>query len=158
MVNYAKFYKCALQVNPYSYSGYRGMDNLSEDEYNERILKNCLENDIKIVGLANHGDCNSSESLRRILSDNNILVFPGFEIATAEKIHIVCLFDPSTPISELNRILGSIGMPKYVTGTEVSKLSCLEIADKVIENNGFWYAAHITSDNGILKLGGLHNV
>lgn len=158
MVDYARFYKCALQVNPYTYSSYRGMDNLSEDEYNRSILKNCLENDIKIVGLANHGDCNSSESLRSILSENDILVFPGFEIATAEKIHIVCLFDPSTSISELNRILGSIGMPKYVTGTEVSNLSCLDIAYKVIENNGFWYAAHITSDNGILKLGGLHNV
>ncbi|TQC51273.1 hypothetical protein E1I18_03450 [Mycoplasmopsis mucosicanis] len=158
MVDYAKFYKCALQVNPYSYPKYRGLDNLNEDEYNESILKKCLENDIKIVGLANHGDCDNSESLRRVLSEKDILVFPGFEITTAEKIHIVCLFDPSTSISELNRILGSIGMPKYENGTEVSNLSCLDIARIVTENNGFWYAAHITSDNGILKSGGLHKV
>lgn len=85
MVDYAKFYKCALQMNPYSYAKYRGPANLNEDEYNESILKKCLENDIKIVGLADHNDCNNSESLRRVLSEKDILVFPGFEITTAEK-------------------------------------------------------------------------
>ena len=158
MSNYARFYKCALQVNPYSYIKYRGIYECSEKQYNNEILEKCIQNGIKIVGLANHGDSNSSESLRKILSDNGILVFPGFEIATAEKIHIVCLFPRETDISELNRLLGLLGMPKYKTGTEASNLSCIDIATKVIENNGFWYAAHITSDNGILKLGGLNNV
>ncbi len=158
MTHFAKFYRCALQVNPYSYVSYRGEKHQDEYEYNKQVLNICLENNIKVVGLADHGRVETSESLRKILSDNGILVFPGFEITTAEKIHIVCLFPPETPVNELNRILGQLGMPEIISGTEKSSLSCLSIANKVKDNNGFWYAAHITSDNGILKLGQLQNI
>ena len=36
--SYAKFYKCALQVNPYSYIKYRGLEHeMTEEQYNESI-------------------------------------------------------------------------------------------------------------------------
>jgi hypothetical protein len=43
-VGYASFVKCALQVNPFSYSAaYQGADHgLAEDQYNEAIAKRCL--------------------------------------------------------------------------------------------------------------------
>ncbi len=157
-MKYAQYYKCALQVNPSAYSKYRGKDKIDELEYNEQILDVCKEENIKVVGLADHGSVERSESLRKLLIDNDILVFPGFEISTAEKIHIVCLFSPETDSNELNRILGQLGMPEIKDGTEKSNLSCIDIAKKINENNGFWYAAHITSDNGILKLGQLQHV
>lgn len=157
-MKYAQYYKCALQVNPSAYSKYRGKDKIDELEYNEQILNVCKEENIKVVGLADHGSVERSESLRKLLIDNDILVFPGFEISTAEKIHIVCLFSPETDSNELNRILGQLGMPEIKDGTEKSNLSCIDIAKKINENNGFWYAAHITSDNGILKLGQLQHV
>ena len=35
----AKFWKCALQVNPYSYIKYRGIQqSLTEDEYNNNLF------------------------------------------------------------------------------------------------------------------------
>lgn len=157
-MKYAQYYKCALQVNPSAYSKYRGKDKIDELEYNKQILNVCKEENIKVVGLADHGSVERSESLRKLLIDNDILVFPGFEISTAEKIHIVCLFSPETDSNELNRILGQLGMPEIKDGTEKSNLSCIDIAKKINENNGFWYAAHITSDNGILKLGQLQHV
>lgn len=157
-MKYAQYYKCALQVNPSAYSKYRGKDNMEESEYNTQILNICKEENIKVVGLADHGSVERAENLRKFLSDNDILVFPGFEISTAEKIHIVCLFSPETDSNELNRILGQLGMPEIKNGTEKSNLSCIDIAKKIEENNGFWYAAHITSDNGILKLGQLQHV
>ncbi|MFC4281843.1 hypothetical protein [Thalassotalea piscium] len=48
----AKFWKCALQVNPASYTGYRGNEqSLTEDEYNKKLLEVCLEEGIKrIIG------------------------------------------------------------------------------------------------------------
>lgn len=43
-----------------------------------------------------------------------------------------------------------------------SRLSCLEIAEIVHEQNGFWYAAHMTGNSGLLRLqqdgGGLPHV
>lgn len=85
-------------------------------------------------------------------------VFPGFEIASAEKIHMVCLFPPEKTASELNRFLGVLGMELVAEGNETSSMTCLNIADKIKELGGFWYAAHVTGDNGILKLGKLNSI
>lgn len=41
MPHFAQFYKCALQVNPYCYSAYRGNSIKDEDEYNASILQKC---------------------------------------------------------------------------------------------------------------------
>ncbi len=40
----AKFWKCALQVNPVSYSKkYRGIDHgMTEEEYNQQLLSDCF--------------------------------------------------------------------------------------------------------------------
>jgi len=158
-MNYSAIYiKSALQVNPYNYSRYRGKSINNEEDYNDAILKKCIEQKISVVGLADHGCVDSSESLRTKLVEGEIVVFPGFEIATAEKIHIVCLFPPDTSISKLNQFLGTLGLGHAKNGNESSTLTCLDIADKVDQLGGFWYAAHITSDNGILKIGGLNKI
>lgn len=158
--NFATYYRCALQVNPYSYSRYRGkvIDSNYEEKYNEEILKKCQKNKIVVVGLADHGNVDSSASLRSKLEANSIVVFPGFEIMSAEKIHMVCLFPPEKTNSELNRFLGALGLDNVSKGNETSSKTCLDIAEQVNKNCGFWYAAHITSDNGILKLGSLNHI
>ncbi|XKG65879.1 hypothetical protein LG336_08210 [Mesobacillus maritimus] len=117
MKKYAEFYKCALQVNPYSYVAYRGgKHDTSEEEYNQLILENCISKDIKVVGLADHGNIETAERLRDLLNENGITVFPGFEIATAEKIHIVCLFSEDTKPEQLNRYLGRLGLTDVENG------------------------------------------
>ncbi|WP_257985613.1 TrlF family AAA-like ATPase [Bacillus sp. V5-8f] len=156
----AEFYKCALQVNPYSYVTYRGGEHtICEDEYNQLVLANCLSEDIKVVGLADHGNIDTSEKLRSLLIQNDIIVFPGFEIATAEKIHIVCLYSQNTTPEQLNRYLGRLGLTDVTNGVMPSHISCLKVA-KIVEDefNGFWYAAHITSDNGIIKMGQMQHI
>jgi hypothetical protein len=155
---FASFYKCALQVNPSGYAAYRGNETEDDADYNQKILDKCCENDIKVVGMANHGDVDSSESLRNLLCANGIVVFPGFEITSAEKIHMVCLFPENKTLKQLNRYLGGMGLNNPEQGTATSSCTCIEIAQKVKEEGGFWYAAHITSDNGILKLGHYNNI
>lgn len=154
----AKYYKCALQVNSFSYTKYRGNIPQNEQEYNQRILERCWANDISVVGLADHGSVDSSSSLRTCLQNAGIIVFPGFEISSAEKIHMVCLFPPEYDTSKLNRIIGGLGLANVEKGTEASEKTCLDIASKIEENGGFWYAAHITGDNGILKLGKMQHI
>lgn len=158
MPHFAQFYKCDLQVNPYCYSAYRGNSVKDEDEYNASILQKCKQYSIQVVGLANHGDVDSSESLRKLLSENGIVVFPGFEIMSAEKIHMVCLFPENKTISDLNRYLGALGLGTAVRGNETSSCTFEEIAQKVYAFGGFFYAAHITGENGILKLGKMHHL
>lgn len=160
----AKFFKCALQVNSHSYARYRGLVEMDEDDYNKQILEKCLELKIEVVGIADHGTANESEKLRDLLVKNKVIVFPGFEVCSHEKVHIVCLFQMNYSIDKLNQILGAIkgGAIDDKEKTYPSKLSLLEIAKIVDEHKGVWYAAHITGDNGLLKLykdgGGLKHI
>jgi hypothetical protein len=90
---FATFWKCALQVNSWSYSKqYQGADHkLTEDEYNKAIVDRCLNRDIRVVGLADHGSVDGVSKLRAALEAEGLTVFPGFEIASTEKVHMVCL-------------------------------------------------------------------
>ena len=153
----ARFYKCALQVNPASYAQNQGKTPQDEPEYNKQILEQCRKNKIEVVGLADHGQVESSEPLRQFLQENDITVFPGFEIASSEKIHMVCLYPETIEVSMLNQYLGQL-MGSNNTGlqaepTHPSSLSCEQIAQKVLdEQDGVWYAAHMTGQNGLLRL------
>ncbi len=100
----ASFWKCALQVNPVGYIAYRGAGHgMTEEEYNQELVRIAKENDIKVIGLADHGNVDSIDAIRNIMDENGILVFPGFEIASSEKAHFVCLFSENTTTSELIR-------------------------------------------------------
>ena len=152
----AKFWKSALQINPYSYVvKYRGQCGAKDEaEYNAQIVTGCLENGIQIVGIADHGSVQSLDSLRTELEQKEIVVFPGFEIASAEKIHMVCLFEPGTDQHRLNQILGAVFPPDPANSepTRPSKYSCREIAGKIHEYRGSWFLAHMTGKNGLLRL------
>ncbi len=147
----AKFWKCALQVNPASYIVYRGtQQGLSEEEYNRKLLEVCLEENIKVVGLADHGNVDSVDGMRTLLSGQGIVVFPGFEIASSEKVHFVCLFHEAETVKNLEHYLYELGIDSS-QGTLPSPHSADFILNKVHEKGGFVYAAHCTDDNGVLN-------
>lgn len=149
----AKFYKCALQVNSHLYNHQHRKGQLfEENSYNQKIIETCKAENIQVVGLAEHGDVNSTENLRQLLQTNGITVFPGFELSSVEKIHIICLFPPDKDSTWLNQKLGSLQGSALKPGatTDKSSLTYLEIAEKVIEDGGITYAAHVHEDNGLL--------
>jgi len=148
----AKFWKCALQVNPSGYVEYRGTDHgMTEAQYNQRLLDVALENDIKVVGLADHGNVDAVDAIRYLMNSHKIIVFPGFEIATTEKAHFVCLFPENTSKDQLNRYLGALGLTNPANGVWPSNLGGNDLLNKVDELGGFVYAAHSTDDSGILR-------
>lgn len=151
---YARFWRCALQVNPAGYhAAYRGSDHgLAEAAYNQSLLAHCRELDIRVVGMADHGSVASVDAARAVLEPAGIVVFPGFEIASNDKVHFVCLFAEGTTTTQLGRYLGQLGALDETDGTRPSSLSAQQLVDKVDELGGFIYAAHCTSDSGLLKL------
>ena len=73
----AKFWKCALQVNPSGYIEFRGTDHgLTKDQYNQRLLEKAIENEIKVIGLADHGNVDGVDAIRRLMNEHKIMVFP----------------------------------------------------------------------------------
>jgi len=148
----ASFWKCALQVNPAGYIKYRGTDHgMIEEEYNRKLLQVAIDNEIKVIGLADHGNVESVDAIRELMNPHGIIVFPGFEIASSEKIHFVCLYPENTPSIQLERFLGNLELLDTEDGVRPSKLSAEQLLQKVEnDQNGFVYAAHCTDDNGVL--------
>jgi ABC-type lipoprotein export system ATPase subunit len=160
----ARFWRCALQVNPSGYQArYRGSDHgLSEADYNQQLLDQCFALGIRVVGLADHGNVDALDGLRNFLEPHGIVVFPGFEIASSEKIHMVCLFPEGTTRDQLNRYLGKLDLTQVQDTVAPSRKTCLDLAQTIFDLGGFWYAAHMTGSNGLLRLnqdgGGLSHV
>ena len=161
---HARFWKCALQVNPYGYGKtYRGQDHgLNAEDYAQALLEVCRREDIRVVGLADHGSVQDVDVIRDTLAPHGIIVFPGFEISSTEKIHMVCLFAEETKTVELQRVLGKLDLMDPEERVTPSRLGCLDIARIIHDQNGFWYAAHMTGKSGLLRLnqdgGGLPHV
>lgn len=160
----ARFWRCALQVNPSAYqSKYRGGEHgLDETSYNQKVLEQCLALDIKVVGIADHGSVDAIDRLRAFLEPHGIVVFPGFEIASSEKIHMVCLFPEGTSKDHLNRYLGKMSLTDATETILPSSKTCLDLAQIIFDLGGFWFAAHMTGASGLLRLnqdgGGLQHI
>lgn len=152
---FAQFWRCALQVNPASYSAkYRGDgQGLGEDAYNSALAEKCVELNIKVVGIADHSSVDAVDKLRGVLEAQGVVVFPGFEIASTEKVHMVCLFPEGTTRDQLNQFIGELGLAGAENATRPSKYGCVDLATRVQNLGGFWYAAHATSANGLSRLG-----
>jgi hypothetical protein len=140
----AQFWKCALQVNPAGYIGYRGTDHgMMEAQYNKKLVDIALENNIKVVGLADHGNVEGIDAIRTAMNQQEILVLPGFEIASSEKVHFVCLYPENTTTVQLNRYLGDLKLFDPEDGIRPSRLSAEQLLQQVEnEQGGFVYAAH----------------
>ena len=150
---YARFWKCALQVNPHGYSKmYRGEDHgMDPRRYAETLRDVCRSEEIQVVGLADHGSVADAELVRKVLVQEGITVFPGFEVATTEKVHWVCLFPECTYRQRLERYLGTLGLTDPRDGIRPSKLGGQELLEVVEGLGGFCFAAHVTSNSGLLK-------
>lgn len=158
---YARFWKCALQVNPHGYSGkYRGQDHgLDAEAYAQALLDACRKQEIDVVGLADHGSVAESKTIRQALTEAGIVVFPGFEVATTEKVHWVCLFPEDTEERNLDRYLGNLGLTDPEDGVRPSKYGGEDFFRVLSDElGGFFFAAHAVNDNGVLKRGQLEHL
>ena len=150
---FARFWKCALQVNPHAYSAnYRGKDHgMDANTYAAALLDACLTERIQVVGLADHGSVADAETMRNVLVAAGVVVFPGFEVATTEKVHWVCLFPEDTSEQQLERYLGRLELTNPEDGIRPSKLGGQQLLQCVDELGGFCFAAHATSGSGLLR-------
>ncbi len=147
----ARFYRCALQVNPAGYlANYRGQDHgLDRARYVQTILAKCTEQGIQAIAITDHnhvGDVDLFRDAARLLG---IVVFPGFELTSSEGIHVLCLHDPATPASALERCLGEFGIRDVAAGqSNPSTKTFSEILGLTREQHGIAVAAHATHESG----------
>jgi energy-coupling factor transporter ATP-binding protein EcfA2 len=153
----ARFYKCALQVNPFAYLTRHSKPSPFETEgdYNAALIATCLELGIEVIAVTDHYRVHESASLLKAARDAGIFAFGGFEAVTKDGVHFLCLFDPSKD-SVLERFIGECGIHSQTEVSPTGTLDCLELLQCAKRWGGICIAAHVAADGGGLlkKLSG----
>ena len=154
----ARFYRCALQVNPFEYLSKQQQQTAytNETDYNAAIVQACQENSIEVIATMDHYRVTSSESLRKAAEDAGIHVFPGFEAVTKDGVHILCLFDADRDVAAMERIIGDCGVHDDSTASPVGQYDVEEFLEKAKSWGAICIAAHVAMPQGGLlgKLSG----
>lgn len=149
--NGARFYHCALQVNPFAYHGRHGKQTpfQAEGEYNAAIVGACKANNIEAIAVTDHYRVSDSWELIKLARANDIFVFGGFEASTKDGVHFLCLYDPDKDKS-LERFIGQFGIHNHGDLSPNGDKDCLELLECVRGQGGIAIAAHVAADNGLL--------
>jgi hypothetical protein len=155
--NGARFYRCALQVNPFQYvSEFKHQTAFRDEEsYNRAIIEKCLELGIEVIGITDHYRIRSADSLWRAACEAGLYVFPGFEAVTKDGVHFLCLFDPAEQrgpaANRIDRVIGDCGVHDDGPGSPVGKYDVQELLSQANHWGAICIAAHVTSGGGLLR-------
>ncbi|MFV1976578.1 MAG: TrlF family AAA-like ATPase [Candidatus Scalindua sp.] len=151
----AKYFRCALQVNPFGYlKNNRDADHgLDEQRYNSQLVGKCEELQIKAIAITDHNHVGAIDDIRKKAESLDITVLPGFEVSSSEGVHVLCIFDQNKEIDVLERYLGDLGIHTTSPSTTNSSGPFSRILNKVQrEWDGICVAAHITNNGGLLRV------
>jgi hypothetical protein len=154
----ARFYRCALQINPFAYLKRHGKTGRfkHEAEYNEAIVKACLEADIEVIAVTDHYRVQDSTGLIRAARDAGIFAFGGFEAVAKDGVHFLCLFDPDKDVAALERLIGECGVNDLTEVSPTGDKDSLELLEAAKRWGCTCIANHVAADGGGLlkKLSG----
>lgn len=148
----ARFHRCAFQVNPFDYLVRHGKPLAQPDEatYNSALVAALVDAQIDVIAITDHYRIRSSISLINAAKEAGITVFPGFEAATKEGIHILCLFDPATSIDSVQAKIHACGVHDDKELSPLGDLSAEQLLSKCAEWGMQCIAAHATQQSGLL--------
>ncbi len=148
----ARFYRCALQVNPFTYleTHNRATTFTSEDEYNTAIIETCLEIGIEVIAVTDHYRVKHSAGLVRAARNAKLHAFSGFEAVTKDGVHFLCLFDPDKD-DVLERFIGECGIHDTDQPSPTGRMDSIELLEAAKAWGAVCIAAHVASEGGLLR-------
>jgi DNA repair ATPase RecN len=151
--NGARFYRCALQVNPFDYvQRHRKATTYStEDAYNQAIIRACKENSIEVIAVTDHYRVQSGERLCQDARGAGLHVIPSFEAVTKDGVHMLCLFANDRDIGSLERVLGECGIHDDTIASPIGNYDVTELLQAAQQWGALCIAAHVAADGGLLK-------
>jgi hypothetical protein len=120
--------------------------------YARAIVEKAAELGITVLAITDHNSVSSVEAFRAAAESRGIYIFPGFELASSEGVHVLCIYGPDTTDEVLNRYLGAFGIVDTKPSAGLADQSFAEILAKVREQGGLAIAAHVTNENGLFKV------
>ena len=152
----ARFYKCALQVNPHDYAkNFQGKPSEEEDALSHAkvIVEKALKAGIKVLAITDHNDISSIAAFREAAQGYPIDIIPGFELCSKDGVHILCLYPLETDKDKLGRFLGEFGIHQIGPSSKLSSKDFSEVLDLIQKSQkGIAIAAHVTNDKGLFKV------
>lgn len=148
----ARFYRCALQVNPFAYLARHDKQTLfqSAPDYNKAVVEACLANKIEVIGVTDHYRVQESWSLVQAARDAGLWAFSGVEAVSKEGVHFLCLFDPEKD-KDVERFIGSCGVRNSAQASPIGSLDCTELLEHAREWGAVCIAARVASNGGLLR-------
>ena len=149
----ARFHRCALQVNPQSYSGnFRGQPSDGDEVgHAQAIVAQALDLGIDVLAITDHNSVAGVAAFRAAAIGRDIVLLPGFELTASEGVHVLCLYPPDAELDRLERYLGEFGIRDTSPSSDATKKSFAEILRTVEEQGGMTIAAHVTGRGGLFK-------
>ncbi len=148
----ARFYRCALQVNPFAYleTHRKAVPFTSEDEYNTAIIETCLDAGIEVIAVTDHYRVKYSGGLVRAARNANLHAFCGFEAVTKDGVHFLCLFDPDKD-DDLDHYIGDCGIHDSDRPSPTGSKDATQLLEAAKAWGAVCIAAHVASKGGLLK-------
>ena len=148
----ARFYRCALQVNPFGCleAHKKATPFTSEDEYNTAVIETCLDAGIEVIAVTDHYRVRHSARLVRAARHANLHAFTGFEAVTKDGVHFLCLFDPDKD-DVLERFIGDCGILDSDRPSPTGSKDATELLEAAKAWGAVCIAAHVASEGGLLR-------
>ena len=149
----AEFHRCALQVNPHHYNEtFRGKEAANDaGSHANAIVAKADEIGVSALAITDHNNVSGVEAFRNAATGYRITIFPGFELASSEGVHVLCIYSPDTEKETLERYLGDFGIYMTESSSDLSSLSFVEILEKVRAQGGITIAAHAANNSGLFE-------
>ncbi|MEX5218685.1 MAG: hypothetical protein NW701_12725 [Nitrospira sp.] len=150
--NGARFYRCALQVNPFAYLTRHSKQTTyrSEAEYNAAIVATCNDIGIEVIAVTDHYRVDASTGLVNAARAAGLFAFNGFEAVTKDGVHFLCLFDQDKD-NVLERFIGECGIHDTKTASPTGILDATELLNCAKKWGGICIAAHVVGEGGLLR-------
>ena len=93
--------------------------------YARGLVEKAVTLEIEVLAVTDHNHVGGVAAIRAaaadpaIAGDRTIHVFPGFELASTEGIHVLCLYPPDYTEEQLGRCLGEFGVRETTASSEV---------------------------------------
>lgn len=149
----AVFHRCALQVNPHTYSdNFRGQFAAGDITSHARnVVDKALALGISVLAITDHNDVSAVPAFQEA-AEGRVHIFPGFELSSHEGVHVLCVYPPKTSQDQLGRFLGEFGVRNTEPSADLSSLPFEAILAKVREQGGVTIAAHATTSGGLFNV------
>ena len=150
----ARFYRCALQVNPHHYAQtYQGQATQGDAlGHAQEIVDKAVEVGIEVLAITDHNNVDGVAAFRSASLNRPVHIFPGFEVSSSEGVHLLCLYPPDADDDQLGRYLGELGIRDTSPSTELATKTFAKILEAVDSQGGIAVAAHVTNDSGLFKV------